>query len=269
MDLQNGFDDVTELFRAQAHIWNQTYNFINSMCLKCAVQLNIPDLIYNHVKPFMSLSQLTAALPINPAKSNGIGRLMSILSHSGFFHKKKLDEGEEEEEAYALTYAGRLLVKENHTSMTSSLLLSLDPIQMEPWHHLSDWFKNDDPTAYHTAHGMAIWEFAGHNPKLNNLFNNAMMCDSRLMSSAMPHKFKWAFEGLKSLVDVGGGTGTMAKAIAQSFPSMKCTVLDLPHVVAGLEGTTSTSNLNYIGGNMFEAIPHADAVLLKVSTKHV
>ncbi|KAK4286114.1 hypothetical protein QN277_002720 [Acacia crassicarpa] len=257
MELQNGFD-VNELFKAHAHIWNQTYNFINSMCLKCAIQLGIPDLIHNHAQPFMSLSQLIASLQVDPAKSSGIGRLMSILTHSGFFQKKKPQEGEEE--AYALTYAGRLLVKDNPTSMTSSLLLSLDPIQMEPWHHLSTWFLNDDPTAYHTAHGMAIWEYASRNPKLNNLFNNAMLCDSRLMSSAMLHEYKRVFVGIDSLVDVGGGTGTMAKAIAQSFPSMECTVLDLPHVVAGLKGT---SNLNYIGGDMFEAIPNADAVLLK------
>ncbi|XP_028761702.1 probable O-methyltransferase 3 [Neltuma alba] len=257
MDLQNEFE-ANELFRAHAHVWNQTYNFINSMCLRCAVQLGIPDLIHKHPQPFMSLSQLTASLPINPAKTNGVGRLMSILTHSGFFHQKKLHE--EEEAAYALTYAGRLLVKDNPLSMTSSLLLSLDPIQMEPWHHLSTWFQNDDPTAYHTAHGMAIWKYASHNPKLNNLFNNAMLCDSRLVSSAMLHEVKWTFDGIESLVDVGGGTGTMAKAIAQSFPAMKCSELDLPHVVAGLKGT---NNLNYVGGDMFKAIPNADAVLLK------
>ncbi|XP_054815378.1 trans-resveratrol di-O-methyltransferase-like [Prosopis cineraria] len=259
MDLQNGFD-VDELFQAHAHIWNQTYNFINSMCLKCAIQLGIPDLLHNHTQPFMALSQLSASLPINPAKADGIGRLMSILTHSGFFHKKIVNEDEPEQEAYALTNAGRLLVKDHPLSMTFSLLLSLDPVQMESWHHLSTWFQNDHPTAYHTAHGMAIWENASRNPKLNHLFNNAMMCDSRLVSGAMLHKFKWVFEGLDSLVDVGGGTGTMAKAIAQSFPSMNCTVLDLPHVVAGLN---RSDNLNYIGGDMFETIPNADAVLLK------
>ncbi|KZV52041.1 trans-resveratrol di-O-methyltransferase-like [Dorcoceras hygrometricum] len=52
----------------------------------------------------------------------------------------------------------------------------------------------------------------------------------------------------------------MAKAIADSFPEMKCTVLDLPHVVSGLKGS---SNLNYVAGDMFESIPTADVVLLK------
>ncbi|KAF2283287.1 hypothetical protein GH714_043657 [Hevea brasiliensis] len=66
--------------------------------------------------------------------------------------------------------------------------------------------------------------------------------------------------GLKSLVDVGGGTGTVVKAIAKEFPQLECIVFDLPHVVAGLQGT---NNLKYVSGSMFEAIPPADAILLK------
>ncbi|KAJ1412217.1 S-adenosyl-L-methionine-dependent methyltransferase [Sesbania bispinosa] len=78
-----------------------------------------------------------------------------------------------------------------------------------------------------------------------------MASDARLMTSVVMEKCKWVFNGLESLVDVGGGTGTMAKAIAKSFPKMECIVFDLPHVVAGLEGS---ENLKYVAGNMFNQI---------------
>ncbi|KAK9131977.1 hypothetical protein Scep_011505 [Stephania cephalantha] len=39
------------------------------------------------------------------------------------------------------------------------------------------------------------------------------------------------FEGLRSVVDVGGGVGIMARAIAEAFPRIKCTVLDLSHII--------------------------------------
>ncbi|KAL2328166.1 hypothetical protein Fmac_021593 [Flemingia macrophylla] len=68
------------------------------------------------------------------------------------------------------------------------------------------------------------------------------------------------FKGLESLVDVGGGTGTTAKVIAKSFPQLKCIVFDLPHVVANLQGT---KNFEYVSGDMFEAIPSADCIMLK------
>ncbi|KAF3444144.1 hypothetical protein FNV43_RR13834 [Rhamnella rubrinervis] len=42
---------------------------------------------------------------------------------------------------------------------------------------------------------------------------------------------------------------------------MECTVLDLPHVVGDLKGR---KNLKYVVGDMFEAVPSADAVLLKL-----
>jgi hypothetical protein len=43
---------------------------------------------------------------------------------------------------------------------------------------------------------------------------------------------------------------------------MDCTVFDLPHVVSDLQGS---KNLKYAGGDMFEAVPPADALLLKVN----
>ena len=54
----------------------------------------------------------------------------------------------------------------------------------------------------------------------------------------------------------------MAKAISEAFPHIDCTVFDLPHVVSNLQGS---KNLKYVGGDMFEAVPPADAVLLKVN----
>ncbi|BFG25110.1 hypothetical protein CerSpe_113840 [Prunus speciosa] len=76
-----------ELLQAQAHIWNHIFSFINSMSLKCAVQLDIPDVIQKHGQP-MTLSELVSALPISPTKAHFIPRLMRILVHSGFFSRK-------------------------------------------------------------------------------------------------------------------------------------------------------------------------------------
>ncbi|CAN1351513.1 Probable O-methyltransferase 3, partial [Linum perenne] len=140
-----------------------------------------------------------------------------------------------------------------------------DPTLLKPWHHVSEWFANDDPTPFDTAHGETFWEFAGAHQELNGFFNDAMASDARLVTKVLVNECRHVFEGLGSLVDVGGGTGTVAKAIAGGFPAMECTVLDLPHVVEGLEseGLESVGNLRFVGGDMFVEIPAADAVLLK------
>ena len=247
------------LLEAQAHVWNHIFNFINSMSLKCAIQLGIPDIIHSHGKP-MTLPDLVAKLPVHPGKTQSVYRLMRNLVQSGFF-AAQTDHPNEEEEGYALTDASRLLLKDESLSIRPFLLAMLDPVLTKPWHYVSAWFQNDDPTPFHTAHERPFWDYASQETQLNNFFNEAMASDARLISTVLVKEGKDIFEGLNSLVDVGGGTGTVAKAIANAFPHLNCTVLDLPHVVSGLEGS---NNLNYLAGDMFDAIPPADAVLLKV-----
>ncbi|KAK9131979.1 hypothetical protein Scep_011507 [Stephania cephalantha] len=48
--------------------------------------------------------------------------------------------------------------------------------------------------------------------------------------------------------------------MAEAFPRIKCTVLDLPHVVTSCQGS---ENLNFVAGDMFQSIPSADVVLIK------
>ncbi|KVG04787.1 Caffeate O-methyltransferase (COMT) family [Cynara cardunculus var. scolymus] len=261
MALQND-EPSSDLFHSQAHIWNHIFSFINSMSLKCAVQLQIPDIIHHHGAP-MLLSELVQALSVNKERSDFVHRLMRILVHSGFFLKQTISttEGEEEKEVYLLAPASRLLLKGESISIRPFLLAVLDPILMDPWQHMSNWFQNnDDISPFQTTHGRSFWDFAGQEPKLNQLFNEAMASDAILVTDAILKHCRGAFEGLNSIVDVGGGTGTVAQAIAKAFPRLNCISFDLPHVVNGMEGS---NNLRYVGGDMFEAIPKADAVFVK------
>ncbi|XP_023554522.1 probable O-methyltransferase 3 [Cucurbita pepo subsp. pepo] len=256
-----------ELLEAQAHIWNHLLNFINSMTLKCAVELGIPDAIHRHGPYPMPLSGLVSALQLHPHKTRFIYRLMRLLTHSGFFVLQKLPknsgeevEEEEEEEGYVLTNSSRLLLKHNPCGVTPFLLSILQPALVEPWHLLSVWFKSEDRTPFDTAHGMSFWEFMGSKPKQGDIFNSGMASDARLVIRVLLDKHKGVFDGVASLVDVGGGTGTVGKAIAEAFPQIECTVFDVPQVVGELKGE---GNLKYVEGDMFKAIPPADVLVLK------
>lgn len=96
------------------------------------------------------------------------------------------------------------------------------------------------------------------------MFNKAMVGDNLLTITVFVHKCgTGVLDGLRSLVDVGSGTGATAKLIADEFPRIKCTVLDQPHVVAGREDQNVTG-IEFVGGDMFLSIPKDDAVFLKV-----
>ncbi|XP_058744703.1 probable O-methyltransferase 3 [Vicia villosa] len=258
MESQNGDNVASNLLKAQSHIWNHIFNFINSMSLKCVVDLGIPDIIHTYGKP-MSLSKLISSLPIDSSKQPYIYRLMRITTHSGIFSQQNVADNDLEIE-YMLTDVSRLLLKDNPMSVAPFVQAMLDPVFTNPFHQLSTWLKNDDHAAFETTHGKLFWDYAAHDPIFNRLFNESMASDARLVSNMLIENFSEVFNGLESLVDVGGGTGTMAKSLAKSFPRLECIVFDLPHIVDGLKGS---DNLNYVGGDMFQEIPQAHAILLK------
>ena len=51
-------------------------------------------------------------------------------------------------------------------SVTPFLQAMLDPILTKPWHFVSTWLTNDDPTPFDTAHGRTFWDNGGHEPML-------------------------------------------------------------------------------------------------------
>ncbi|KAK4486970.1 hypothetical protein RD792_006285 [Penstemon davidsonii] len=257
MTLLNGLQSSDELLEAQAHVWNHIFNFVNSMSLKCALQLNIPDIIHKHNKP-ITLSELINALPINKAKSHHIYRLMRILIHSKFFVKVNISE--KDEEGYWLTPSSRLLLKNGPSSMAPFALAMLDPVLVDPWHHLGEWFQDDSPMAFVTAHGRTFWDKAIKEPRVNQFFNEAMTSDAQFVANLLIKDCKHVFDGLKSMVDVGGGTGGMAKVMVEACPGLNCVVLELEHVIDGLKGD---EKLSFVVGDMFVSIPRADAVFLK------
>ncbi|GMH07277.1 hypothetical protein Nepgr_009117 [Nepenthes gracilis] len=243
-------DEASDILEAQAHIWKHSFSYVNSMSLNCIIELGIPDAIYKYGKP-MSLSILASTLFINSEKIQSLSRLMRIVAQSGFFYAEKyIAQDGNEEEVYQLTKVGQLLLKENPLSMIPFLSKTLIEKRVK----------------FQSSHGSTTWEFANHKQEFKEHFNEAMASDSMLIAACLFYNSdeinfgKRLFEGLNSLVDVGGGTGTMTKAIASACPQLSCICFDLPHVVAGLKNYT---NVTFFGGDMFKAIPQADAVLLK------
>lgn len=77
---------------------------------------------------------------------------------------------------------------------------------------------------------MNVFEFHDANPRFNRLFNKGLSDCSSITMKKILEIYK-GFEGVGSLVDVGGGTGAVISMIASKYSSMKCLNFDLPHVI--------------------------------------
>ncbi|ESR34243.1 O-methyltransferase ZRP4 [Citrus sinensis] len=227
----------------------------------CAIELGVADIIHSHGRA-ITLSELVSALDIQPTKTTGLFRLMRLLVHSGCFKKTKVNG---QEEAYGLTAASTLLIKDKPYCLSPTVSVFVDPFFVAPFQSLSSWFKGTELTLWETVHGIKFWEFMNQNPAINQRFNEAMASDSEIMTSfVVKSECKQIFEGLGSLVDVGGGNVSFSRIISEAFPGIKCTVLDLPHAVANLP---EADNLKYIAGDMLRFIPPANAFLFKILKK--
>jgi hypothetical protein len=191
---------------------------------------------------------------------------MRLLAHAGFF-----DAGSEEPATYGLTMLSRLLVSAPGAGQGLSpfALAMLHPVIVSPSMSLASWFRAADGDGaarvpFAAAHGgRELWAVAKDDPGFGAAFNDAMACDGRfVMDLIVRGHGQDLFRGLASLVDVGGGSGGAAKAIAATFPHVKCSVLELPHVVASVP--PGDGGVEFVAGDMFEHVPKADAVLLKV-----
>jgi len=78
---------------------------------------------------------------------------------------------------------------------------------------------------------MTAFEYHGTDPRFNKVFNKGMSDHSKIATKKILETYK-GFEGLASLVDVGGGTGAVLSTIVSKYPSIKGINFDLPHVIA-------------------------------------
>ncbi|XP_078167654.1 trans-resveratrol di-O-methyltransferase-like [Carex rostrata] len=234
------------------NVLNQSLTYISSFALRCAVDLDIAGRIQAYGRP-MPLNELARSIPISPEKDVMLGRLMALLVHKEVFAQ--------DETGYVLTSFSKLILTEN-SNMGTFVRFSTELALTKHLCVLSEWFKNGDDgsTVFIMDNdGKKFFDIAREKPNIGYLFNEAMASHSKQKMGDLVTSYPHIFDGLNSLVDVGGGTGTAAKIIADAFPSLKCTVFDLPHVV---EKALESDSINVVAGDMFEKIPSADAILL-------
>lgn len=242
--------------QAEVGIWRCIFGFTEMAVVKCAIDLGIADAIESHASP-MTLSELSTALGCAPSS---LYRIMRFLMHRGIFKEKINSQGSL---GYTQTCLSRRLTRHGEQSMAPLILLESSPVMLAPWHCLSARVRATETPPFDVAHGGDIWRYSATNPGHSQLINEAMACDARLVVPAMIRGCPEVFDGLSTLVDVGGGTGTTLQVLVKAFPWLRGINFDLPHVVSVAAEFTG---VEHVGGDMFEGVPEADAVFLKVRT---
>ncbi|KAI3987402.1 hypothetical protein MKX01_042406 [Papaver californicum] len=171
----------------------------------------------------MSLSELASKLPvIQPVNEDRLYRIMRYLVHMELFNKDATTQ------KYSSAPPAKYLLRGWEKSMVDSILCINDKDFLAPWHHLGDGLTGNCD-AFEKALEKSIWVYMSENPL---------------------HSLSIGFE-----LDA-----RRLKAISKAFPDIKCTIYDLPHVIAD---SPEIPNIIKISGDMFKSVPGADAIFMK------
>ncbi|KAF3570317.1 hypothetical protein F2Q69_00060000 [Brassica cretica] len=210
---------LDEEAKASLDIWRYLFGFADMAAAKCAIDLKVPEALENHpsFQP-MTLAELSSATSASPSH---LHRIMRFLVHQGLFKEAPTKDGLAT--GYTNTPLSRrmMITKRDGKSLAPLLLLETSPEMLAPC----------------------------------ELLNEAMACDARRVVPRVAGACYDLFDGVATVVDVGGGTGETMGILVKEFPWIKGINFDLPHVV---EVVQAMDNVENVGGDMFDSIPACD-----------
>ncbi|KAG8390464.1 hypothetical protein BUALT_Bualt01G0086000 [Buddleja alternifolia] len=230
--------------------------------LKSAIELDLLEFIKkarngDGATPVELAGQLQAT---NPEAHIMIDRILRLLASYNILSctAENLPDGGVERR-YSLAPVCKFFTKnDDGVSFAPLLLLREDKIMKETWHYLKDAVL-EGGTPFNRAHGMSAFEYPAIDPRFNKVFNQAMSQNSTIVMKKILENYE-GFEGLRTLVDVGGGIGATLKMITSKYPSIKGINFDLPHVI---RDAPSYPGVEHIDGDMFVSVPKGEAIFMK------
>jgi O-methyltransferase domain/Dimerisation domain len=216
---------------------------IPAQIIHAAVELRIADRLADGPR---SAAQLADAAE---AHEPSLRRLLLALTGLGIVAQLESDR-------FELTETGRPLIDGAPDSMRALFRLLCGPEKLRAWEALVPSVRTGH-SAWELAHGMPVFEYYGKHPELAAIFNAAMAEHTRDAAPAIVAAGD--FSRFRSVVDVGGGDGTLMTAILEAEPDLEGVVFDVPEALG-----EPTDRCRFVAGDFFASVPvGADAYLLK------
>jgi len=138
------------------------------------------------------------------------------------------------------------------------------------WKHLPAMVRDGKQNAFIREFGCMAFDHARKNQDYAERFKQAMTSYSAVQSSLVLEALRgYDFSGIRTFCDVAGGYGHLMCALLLANPGLRGIVLDLPEVVEDVHELWATKlglqqRCQYLAGDMFKAVPKADAYSLKM-----
>ncbi len=211
--------------------------------ITAAAQLGIADLLAKGPRTSAEVAQAVHA------DADAVYRVMRCLGAVGVLQ-------ESANRTFALTDVGAALRSDVAGSLAGLAKFEGSPFNLAACAELTHSARTGK-SAFVKAHGMPIFEWMPAHAEEAAVYNSAMASLSTTTARAVASSYD--FSRSKTIVDVGGGHGTLLAEILGAAPNARGVLFDAPHVADAARTNLASRGLQarceVIGGDFFKAVP--------------
>jgi hypothetical protein len=237
--------------------------------ISVVTNLKIADYLVEGPKRIDQLAEKTNSHP------DSLYRILRMLSSVGIFAEVKEEAADNGSKQFKLTPMASLLQSNEKNSIKNlSLLLNIESFKRA----LDDllYTVQTGENAFKHANDLNLFEYLQQNQKDAEIFNNAMTSLTSSQVSSISSMYD--FSQFNSIVDIGGGQGSLLFTILKNNSKLHGILFDLPYAIESAknriesDGSTLDSSIRsrckLIAGDFFKSIPSgstatADGYILK------
>lgn len=233
---------------------NLAIGYWASRLVYVAAKLRLADLLKGGSR---TVEDLASAADVQPVP---LYRLLRALASLGIFAETK-------GRRFKLTPLAATLQTGIPNSMHAWAMMVNEPWMWDSWKELLPGMKSGE-MPFLKAHGMPIFQYLEHHPEDLEVFGESMSSLSQVENPAIAAGYK--FPNGRTVVDVGGGHGSLLATILKANPSLKGVLFDQSAVIARAEndkhitakGIAQRCRLE--SGDFFQGVPKGgDAYIMK------
>ncbi len=219
-------------------VWDLLHGALATRAVGLVVELGIPDALAHGPRHVAALAAEAGA------DAETLYRIMRALASEGVF-------AEEEAGVFRNTPASSTLMRGGGWAEFALLFGST-------WHRAAGEIQADGPQpAFERIHGTDYWSWVAKHPAERAIFDQAM-AEGRERRADRLEAVEW--RGDETVVDVGGGNGSLLVTLLERRPGLGGIVFDLPETVRDEEALGE--RIAFIEGSFFDFVPEGDVYVL-------
>ena len=217
-----------------------------------AAKLQIADLLRDGPQASTALAATTGAHP------RALYRVLRALASVGLF-------SEDEQGRFSLTPLAEPLRSDVPGSVRAFSVMQGSEWAWRSWGEIMHSVRTEEP-AFEHVFGMPLFDYYAANPEAGRVGAEGLTSRSEPENARVVSAYDFSRVG--TVVDVGGGQGTLLASILTANPQTRGILFEKPHVIAMaqpiFEGAGLNERCEFVAGDFFASVPAGgDVYLLK------